>query len=122
MATDDFFRARLDQVIDMRHPLAMLTTRMPWAQIEASLAPLFVQRPRPGRVVADADLFGTTAELVGAGISNAGRPHLPIRLMVALLYLKHVYNESDESVAFARCWARPASNSCSRPPSRPPGT
>lgn len=25
MATDDFFRARLDQMIDMRHPLAVLT-------------------------------------------------------------------------------------------------
>jgi IS5 family transposase len=36
--------------------------------------------------------------LAGAGISNAGRPRLPIRLMVALLYLKHAYNESDESL------------------------
>jgi hypothetical protein len=33
MATDDFFRAWLDQMIDMRHPLAVLATRMPWAQI-----------------------------------------------------------------------------------------
>ncbi len=39
MATDDFFRARLDTMIDMRHPLVVLATRMPWAQIEASLAP-----------------------------------------------------------------------------------
>ena len=83
MATDDFFRARLDQMIDMRHPLAVLATRMPWARIEASVAPLFAHRARPGRVVADADLFGTSAELVGAGVSNAGRPRLPIRLMVA---------------------------------------
>jgi anti-sigma factor RsiW len=37
MATDDFFRARLDSMIDMRHPLVVLATRMPWAEIEASL-------------------------------------------------------------------------------------
>ena len=104
MATDDFFRARLDHMIDMRHPLAVLATRMPWTQIEASLAPLFAHRPRPGRRVVDADLFGTTAELVGVGVSNAGRPRLPIRLMVALLYLKHAYNESDESVV--QRWAQ----------------
>ena len=35
MATDDFFHARLDSMIDMRHPLAVLATRMPWVQIEA---------------------------------------------------------------------------------------
>lgn len=98
MATDDFFRARLDQMIDLRHPLAVLATRMPWAQIDASFAPLFAHRRRPGRMVTDADLLGTTAELVGAGVSNAGRSRLSIRLMVALLYLKHAYNESDESV------------------------
>ena len=34
MQTDDFFRARLDQMIDLRHPLAVLANRMPWAQIE----------------------------------------------------------------------------------------
>lgn len=98
MATDDFFRARLDLMIDMRHPLSVLVARMHWAQIEASLAPLFVHRHRPGHTVLDSDLFGVTADVVGAGINIAGRPRLPIRLMVALLYLKHVYNESDESV------------------------
>lgn len=29
MATDDFFRARLDQMIDLHHPLAVLAGRMP---------------------------------------------------------------------------------------------
>ena len=38
MATDDFFRARLDSMIDMRHPLVVLATRMPWAEIEVALA------------------------------------------------------------------------------------
>jgi len=33
MATDDFFRARLDQMVDLRHALAVQATRMSWAQI-----------------------------------------------------------------------------------------
>jgi IS5 family transposase len=35
MATDDFFRARLEQMIDLRHPLAVLARRMPWQTLEA---------------------------------------------------------------------------------------
>jgi IS5 family transposase len=31
--TDDFFRARLEQMIDLKHPLAVLASRLPWAQI-----------------------------------------------------------------------------------------
>ena len=54
MATDDFFRARLDSMIDMRHPLVVLATRMPWAEIEASLAPVLAHKDRGGRVVQDA--------------------------------------------------------------------
>ncbi len=92
MATDDFFRARLDGMIDLRHPLAVLATRMPWAQIEASLAPVFAHRDRKGRLTEGADLFGPSVVVAGTGVSNAGRPRLPIRLMVALLYLKHAYN------------------------------
>jgi len=98
MATDDFFRSRLDQMIDLRHPLAVLASRMPWSQIEASLAPVFAHRDRKGRLSEGADMFGPTLAVAGAGISNAGRPRLPIRLMVALLYLKHAYNESDDSL------------------------
>ncbi len=36
--TADFFRNRLDQMIDLRHPLAVLANRIPWQEIEASLA------------------------------------------------------------------------------------
>ena len=36
MATDDFFRARLDQMIDLRHPLAVLARRMPWGRPDRS--------------------------------------------------------------------------------------
>ena len=98
MPTDDFFRARLDQMIDLRHPLAVLAQRLPWAEIERTISPLFAHKDRAGRLVADADLFGSSVELAPAGPSNAGQPRLPLRLMVALLYLKHAYNESDESV------------------------
>ena len=43
-------------------------------------------------------MFGPTLSVAGAGVSPAGRPRLPIRLMVSLLYLKHAFNQSDESV------------------------
>jgi transposase, IS5 family len=109
MTTDDFFRARLDGMVDLRHPLAVLSRRLPWAQIEDSLAPLLVHRDRAGRSVQGAYLFGTTLQVAGGGVSNAGRPRLAIRLMVALLYLKHAYNLSDEALV-----AKP------HPPSRPP--
>lgn len=98
MSTTGFFRARLDAMIDLRHPLAVLASRLPWAQIEANLAPVFAHANRAGRMVEGCDLFGPTQALAGAGVSPAGRPRLPIRLMVALLYLKHAYNLSDDGV------------------------
>ncbi|OXJ21070.1 IS5/IS1182 family transposase, partial [Burkholderia sp. HI2714] len=79
-------------------PLAVLATRMPWAQLEATMAPLFAHRNREGIAAQVIDLFGATAQLAGAGVSAAGRPRLPIRRMLGLLYLKHAFNESDESV------------------------
>lgn len=36
--------------------------------------------------------------MVVGGISLAGRPRVPLRLMISLLYLKHAFNESDEGV------------------------
>jgi IS5 family transposase len=98
MATDDFFRSRLDQMIDLKHPLAVLAQRMPWADIEASIAGCFAHENRSGKTVKESDLFGPTVAVVGAGVSNAGRPRLPIRLMVSLLYLKHAYDLSDEEL------------------------
>ncbi len=38
MAIDDFFRARLEAMIDPGHPLAVLAQRMPWVEIEQALA------------------------------------------------------------------------------------
>ena len=98
MVTDDFFRARLDQMIDLRHPLVVLAGRMPWGQIEATLAPAFGRKNRSGQEIPGSDLFGTTLEIAGAGVSAAGRPRLPIRRMAALLYLKYAFNLSDEEL------------------------
>jgi hypothetical protein len=98
VATPDMFRQRLAEMIDLRHPLAVLASRLPWAQIEASLAPSFARRVRDGRVIAQDDLFGPSLQVAGAGVAGAGRPRLPIRLMASLLYLKHTYKLSDEEL------------------------
>ena len=98
METADFFRARIDAMINLNDPLAVLSTRLPWAQIEASLAAKFERQERAGQVLEGQDMFGPTLVLEGAGSSNAGRPKLPIRLMASLLYLKHSFNLSDEEM------------------------
>jgi IS5 family transposase len=46
-ATDDFFRSRIDHMIDLRHPLAVLASRMPWQQIEGSVAYRAPRRMQP---------------------------------------------------------------------------
>ena len=96
-ATDDFFRSRIDQMIDLRHPLAVLASRMPWQEIEARLAHRFVRKAHEGVAMPDLDLFGEQVAR-SARRSNAGRPRVPLRIMIALLYLKHAFNESDEGV------------------------
>jgi transposase, IS5 family len=68
----DLFRARLDQIIDMKHPLVRLARTIDWGFLEATL----------GAVYQD----------------GAGRPPLPTRLMAGLATLKHTYNLSDEVV------------------------
>ena len=90
--TDDFFRNRLDQMIDLRHPLAVLFNRMPLQEIEASLALRWARQVKAGKKIEDLDLFGPVLAVAGdgGGISNAGRPRLPTRLMVAMLYLKQI--------------------------------
>lgn len=72
---DDLFRSRLENQIDLRHPLAKLARRMPWSDLEDALAPTLPPDPEGG-----------------------GRPALPVRLMAGLLYLKHAYDLSDEEV------------------------
>lgn len=70
---DDLFRARLTSLIDLRHPLAQLAGRMPWAALEDALSMTLPPAPVAG-----------------------GRPALPVRLMAGLLYLKHAHDLSDE--------------------------
>ena len=94
----DFFRSRIDAMINLNDPLAVLATRLPWNQIEAAVAAKFEHQNRAGEILKAQDMFGATETLVDAGRSNAGRPKLPIRLMASLLYLKHSFNLSDEEL------------------------
>lgn len=68
----DLFRAELRQILNLSHPLCRLAETIDWSVFEAAFGPLYS--------------------------AETGRPGLPIRLMVGLHYLKHAYDESDESV------------------------
>ena len=37
----DFFRSRIDAMINLNDPLAVLATRLPWNQIETAVAAKF---------------------------------------------------------------------------------
>lgn len=67
----DLFRARLDQIINMKHELVQLAGKVDWDWIDAQIAPLY---------------------------SDKGRPGVETRLVVGLLLLKHIYGLSDEGV------------------------
>ncbi|MCX8006409.1 MAG: IS5/IS1182 family transposase, partial [Burkholderiaceae bacterium] len=69
-ATEDFFRSRTDHMIDLRHPLAVLASRLPWQQIEASVSQLLSRKARCGVPIPDLDLFGEAPVRV-ARVSNA---------------------------------------------------
>ncbi len=68
---DDLFRARLDQIINMRHELVVLANRIDWTWLDAELAGSF---------------------------SDQGRPAEPVRFMIGMFLLKHTYALSDEQV------------------------
>ena len=72
LSPEDLFRSRLDQILDNKHPLFKLANSINWEYFEKEFGPFYVE--------------------------NKGRPGKPIRLLVGLHYLKHTYNESDESV------------------------
>jgi transposase, IS5 family len=67
----DLFRARLDQIINMKHELVQLAGQIDWAWIDAEIAPLY---------------------------SDKGRPGVETRFVIGLLLLKHIYGLSDEGV------------------------
>jgi transposase, IS5 family len=69
--TDDLFRARLENIIDLRHPLVRLARETDWAFYEKAIEPLYAEDGRPGVMV---------------------------RFIVGLHILKHTFNLSDEKV------------------------
>ena len=69
---EELFRSSLEQILNNKHPLYVLANKIDWSRFDKSFGELFVQKQ--------------------------GRPGLPTRLVVGLHYLKHAYNESDESV------------------------
>jgi len=70
--TPDLFRAELQQILNLAHPLCRLAEAIDWSVFEEAFGPLYCV--------------------------DKGRPGLPIRLMVGLHYLQHTFGESDESV------------------------
>ena len=44
----DLFRARLDQIINMRHELVQLAGKIDWEFIDGEIAPLYCDGGRPG--------------------------------------------------------------------------
>ena len=69
---DDLFRARLDQIINMKHELVQLAGKIDWHWIDGEIAPLY---------------------------SDKGRPGIETRFVIGLLLLKHIYALSDEGVS-----------------------
>lgn len=68
----DLFRARLDQISNMKHELVQLAGKVDWEWIDGEIAPLY---------------------------SENGRPGIATRFMIGLLLLKHIYGLSDEGCA-----------------------
>jgi IS5 family transposase len=71
VGSNDLFRARLDQIINMKHELVLLAGKIDWDWIDGGIAPLY---------------------------SENGRPGIETRFMIGLLLLKHIYGLSDEGV------------------------
>ena len=69
---NDLFRARLDQIVDVGHPLVKLGKAIDWRFLE--------------------DRFGA------AYSDRAGHPPLPTRLMAGLAILKSMHDLSDEEL------------------------
>ena len=69
--SNDLFRARLDQIINLKNELVQLSGKLDWDWIDGEIAPLY---------------------------SGHGRPGIETRFMIGLLLLKHIYGLSDEGV------------------------
>ena len=92
----DLFRQTLEEMVDPKHPLVILSRRIPWKTLEKKVAPLLVPERRSASAVEVDDLFGSSVQMVSP--NPGGRPRLPTRLLMSLLYLKHAFNLSDEEL------------------------
>ena len=68
----DLFQARFDQLLNLSHPLCVLARKIDWQRFDVAFA--------------------------GCYCPDTGAPGKDIRLLVGLHYLKHTFNESDESL------------------------
>lgn len=68
----ELFGGELTELLNHQHPLFLLANRIDWASFDTQIAACYVQ--------------------------DLGRPGLTTRMMVGLLYLKHAFDESDESL------------------------
>ena len=75
--TNDFFRKRLDQLIDLRHLMEVLTNRMPWQDIRALLVYRLARQLRVGLKIEDLGMFVATQIIAGASVYNACLTRFP---------------------------------------------
>ncbi len=68
----ELFQANFNQILNLDHELCQLAKAINWDRFNAELANCYSE--------------------------DMGRPGIAIRLMIGLHYLKHAFNESDESV------------------------
>lgn len=75
--TNNFFRSRLDRMIELRQPLAVLASRMPWQEVEASIAQCFAHQVRQQKNIEDVDLIGGVTALVACRYCGLHRRQTP---------------------------------------------
>lgn len=62
----DFFRSRIDAMINLTDPLAVLATRLPWNQIETALAKKFEHETQTDQIIKAQDIDALERECVVA--------------------------------------------------------
>lgn len=92
-------------MIDQRHPLAVRASRMPSQAIDARWGRVLSRKGRADVALPDRVFFDAQVQCL-AGASNAGRLCVPLRIVIALLYAKQLFNQSDEGVV-ERCAGTP---------------
>jgi transposase, IS5 family len=71
--------------------------------MEQGIAAQLAHKERPLRQTVEApDLVGPVLKVSGGQVSNAGRPRLAVRLMIALTLLKNSFDLSDEELVRKR--------------------